>query len=199
MNKYPINEIFYSLQGEGHNAGRPAVFIRFSGCNIKCPFCDTDHSNRTMMSADEIISAVSQYNCRFIVLTGGEPSLWIDQQLVDVLHTDYEIAIETNGTNTLPANINWVTLSPKQHIIAQAKVALRSCDELKIIWEESIDIDHLLKTTYQGLKYRYLYIQPCDTGDNNTNRQLQKEATDYCLTHPDARLSVQLHKILNIK
>ena len=111
-----INEIFHSLQGEGYNTGTAAVFVRFSGCNLRCHFCDTDHSNGTVMSERQIIEAVMQYPLApLVVLTGGEPSLFIDHDFVALLkhYTGKQIAIETNGTNTLPDNLDWVTLSPK--------------------------------------------------------------------------------------
>ena len=111
-----INEIFYSLQGEGHNTGTPAVFIRFSGCNLQCSFCDTDHTYGTQMSDEQIIAEVKRYpQAQLIVLTGGEPSLFIDSDFITVLKhvTGATIAIETNGTNPLPPEIDWVTLSPK--------------------------------------------------------------------------------------
>ena len=109
-----INEIFYSLQGEGFHTGTPAVFVRFSGCNLKCGFCDTQHEEGRMMSDDEIVSEVCKYPCRMVILTGGEPGLWIDGKLTAALHAVGKyIAIETNGTCVLPEDIDWVTCSPK--------------------------------------------------------------------------------------
>ena len=109
-----INEIFYSLQGEGYHTGTPAVFIRFSGCNLKCSFCDTQHEAGTLMTDDEIIAEVSKYPAVTVILTGGEPSLWIDDALIDRLHKAGKyVCIETNGTRPLPESIDWVTCSPK--------------------------------------------------------------------------------------
>ena len=110
-----INEIFYSLQGEGFHTGTPAVFIRFSGCNLKCPFCDTHHEEGTLMSDEEILAEVRKYPARTVILTGGEPSLWIDEELINLLHQAGKfICIETNGTHPLPDGIDWITCSPKQ-------------------------------------------------------------------------------------
>ena len=110
-----INEIFYSLQGEGFHTGTPAVFVRFSGCNLKCSFCDTQHESGVMMSDDDIVAEVSRYPSTMVILTGGEPSLWIDEAFVDRLHEAGKyVCIETNGTRPLPANIDWVTCSPKR-------------------------------------------------------------------------------------
>ena len=105
---YRIHEIFYSLQGEGANTGMPAVFVRFSGCNLHCPFCDTDFASYQEMEVEEILDSIEEYPSDFIVLTGGEPSLQIDNALIEALHEhDKVIAIETNGTHSLPADIDW--------------------------------------------------------------------------------------------
>ena len=109
-----INEIFYSLQGEGFHTGTPAVFVRFSGCNLKCSFCDTRHEEGILMSDEEILRAISAFPSNVVILTGGEPSLWIDQAFIDLLHRAGKyICIETNGTKPLPKGIDWVTCSPK--------------------------------------------------------------------------------------
>ena len=103
-----INEIFYSLQGEGYHTGIPAIFVRFSGCNMKCSFCDTLHEDGIMMSDEEIISEVVKYPASMVVLTGGEPGLWIDESLVDALHNEGKyVCVETNGTCVLPGNVDW--------------------------------------------------------------------------------------------
>lgn len=110
-----INEIFYSLQGEGYHTGIPAVFVRFSGCNLRCPFCDTQHEEGTLMSDEDIVMEVAKYSTQVVILTGGEPGLWIDEKLVDALHHEGKyVCIETNGTCLLPENIDWVTCSPKE-------------------------------------------------------------------------------------
>ncbi len=204
MKQYPVNEIFYTLQGEGHNAGRPAVFIRLSGCNLECPFCDTDFSLKTMMNREEIIAKVTAYNCDLIVITGGEPSLYIDKELIDLLHKhNFEIAVETNGTHKLPDEIDWITLSPKTHIseLKNAAIKQRRCDEIKLVWDDFADMYEIANDYYIKFNCNIgnYYIQPCDTGDKEKNRQLLEEAIRFCLANPEWRLSVQLHKILKIK
>ena len=121
MTTYRINEIFYSLQGEGRHTGRAAVFVRFSGCNLKCPFCDTDFKAYREMTVDDIIAAVSEWRaCGFVVLTGGEPSLQVDEPLIEALHQEgFYIAIETNGTCPLPSTIG-VRRHPRPRILGQS-------------------------------------------------------------------------------
>ncbi len=127
-----INEIFYSLQGEGYHTGIPAVFVRFSGCNLRCPFCDTQHEEGTLMSDEDIVMEVAKYSTQIVILTGGEPGLWIDEKLVDALHHEGKyVCIETNGTCLLPENIDWVTCSPKEG----AKINLDRIDEVKVVLE----------------------------------------------------------------
>ena len=147
-----INEIFYSLQGEGYHTGTPAVFVRFSGCNLKCSFCDTQHEEGTLMTDDEIIAEVSKYPAATVILTGGEPSLWIDDALVDRLHEAGKyVCIETNGTRPLPASIDWVTCSPKQG----ARLAITRMDEVKVVYEgQDISI-------YERLSAEHFFLQPC--------------------------------------
>ena len=152
-----INEIFYSLQGEGYHTGTPAIFVRFSGCNLKCDFCDTQHEEGKMMTDDEIIAEVKKYPAVTVVLTGGEPSLWIDDELIDRLHQAGKyVTIETNGTRPLPAAIDWVTCSPKQG----AKLAIDRMDEVKVVYEgQDISIFELLPA-------EHFFLQPCSC--NNT-------------------------------
>lgn len=197
MNQYPINEIFYSLQGEGVHAGRPAVFVRFSGCNLSCPFCDTDHAAHQRLSAEEILSNMRRLGaeCRFCVLTGGEPSLWVDEALIEALHqAGYEVAIETNGTRVLPAGIDWVTCSPKETYCANAVPVLKSCDELKLVFSNSLSLE-----PYTQIVATHRLLQPCDTGNAAENLRIRREAVAWCLAHPQWRLSLQQHKILDIQ
>lgn len=176
-----INEIFYSLQGEGFHTGTPAVFIRFSGCNLKCSFCDTRHEDGTLMSDEEILQAVSAYPSNVVILTGGEPSLWIDQSFIDLLHQAGKyICIETNGTNPLPEGIDWVTCSPKG-----APLRLTHIDEIKVVYTGQ-DL-----TTYANLKASWHFLQPCSC-------QNTKEVVEYILHHPLWRLSLQTHKLIDI-
>ena len=142
---YHINEIFYSLQGEGFHTGRPAVFVRFAGCNLRCPFCDTDFSHSEPMTAEQIARRVFDYSTHphtLIVLTGGEPSLQVDNELVDALHAHQQtVTIETNGTRPVPDNIDWVTVSPKAVpadeskvvLSHEPKVVLTQADEVKVV------------------------------------------------------------------
>ena len=195
MKRYKINEIFYSIQGEGINSGCPAVFVRFSGCNLACPFCDTDHNDGKFMSIDEILTESGRYSCRFMVLTGGEPSLFADDSLLSAVHdAGYTIAIETNGTHALPNGIDHITLSPKDDFCDNAVPVIEKCDELKVVYTGA---NNPLK--YDRIEARQRVIQPCDTGDETLNARLVTESIDFCLRNPQWRLSMQLHKILNVR
>lgn len=186
-----INEIFYSLQGEGHHAGTPAVFVRFSGCNLKCPFCDTTHEAFTEMSEEDIVHEVSRYPARHIVLTGGEPTLQLTTSLIDHLHAcGWYVQMETNGTHPLPegCRVDWVTCSPKD-----SPVRLAHIDELKVVYTGQ-DM-----TAYDDYEASVRSLQPCDTGQADENARLLKASIDYCLTHPCWHLSLQTHKLLDIR
>lgn len=177
-----INEIFYSLQGEGYHTGIPAVFVRFSGCNLKCPFCDTLHEEGQWMSDAEIMEHVLRYPANMIVLTGGEPSLWIDDKLVDLMHQQGKyVCVETNGTHALPDNIDWVTCSPK----AGASVVLTHIDEVKVVYTGQDLSD------FATMPSNYHFLQPCSC--QNTD-----EVVSYILKHPQWRLSLQTHKLIHI-
>ncbi len=194
MTRYPINEIFYSLQGEGYHAGTPAVFIRFAGCNLKCAFCDTDHRLRQTMSAAEIAAAAAAHPARHVVLTGGEPSLFVTDELLTRLHAAGKfVAVETNGTHPLPESVDWITLSPKDSFLPDATPVLTRCDELKCVYTG------LPVPAYAHIATRHRFLQPCDTGDKTHDRRLLDEATDFCLRHPEWRISLQLHKIIGIR
>jgi len=191
--KYKVNDIFYSLQGEGINAGRPALFIRFAGCNLHCSFCDTDFQSYQLMSAQEILQAIKnlmpEAQCStLIVLTGGEPTLQVDESLIDVLHTTgLQVAMESNGTHLPPPNLDWLTVSPKQHVVVER------CNELKCIYDESGQVDD------RGIQADHYLLQPCDTGDAEKNRVIIAHCVNYILSHPKWRLSLQTHKLINIK
>lgn len=188
-----INEIFYSLQGEGHYAGTPAVFIRFAGCNLKCPFCDTDHEEYDDMTDEDIMKEVAKYPTTHIVITGGEPALQLTATLVDKLHKAGKyVQMETNGTGELPegCNVDWVTCSPKYR-----PVKLRHIDELKVIFT-SAEQDMSQFDRYEAAVYS---LQPCDTGNAKTNTRILKETIEYCLAHPKWRLSLQTHKMINVR
>lgn len=193
-----INEIFYSLQGEGANTGVPAVFVRFSGCNLRCSFCDTQHEHGTMMTDEEIFAEVNRYpQSRLVVLTGGEPSLFIDEDFVARLKTETgkRIAIETNGTNSVPRNIDWITLSPKSGFDGGDlhKVQLSECDELKVV-----NVGQQLEPYFKYKAQEY-YLQPCYC-DNEDERKANIKATiDAVMNDPRWRLSLQTHRILDIR
>lgn len=186
---YRINEIFYSLQGEGRWTGMPAVFIRFAGCNLRCPFCDTDFSTSVRMSLADMLREVKDLSqdCRRIVVTGGEPALQIDDAFVEAFHAGgYRIHVETNGTRPLPAGIDWVTLSPKDAWQDGAAVVLAKADEVKIVYTgQSVE-------KWAAFPAACHYLQPC-SGQNT------KEVVGYILDHPIWQLSLQTHKILDIR
>ena len=193
-----INEIFHSLQGEGYNTGTASVFIRLSGCNLRCDFCDTRHEAGTMMSLPEIVEQVMQYpKAPLIVLTGGEPSLWIDEEFVAGLKamTGKRIAIETNGTHPLPHGIDWVTLSPKAGIgnSGDAPVVLTRCDELKVVY-----LGQDLKQ-YDSITATHRYLQPCWTADLEKRRHNLLMTVQAVMDNPQWRLSLQTHRILGLK
>lgn len=209
---YRVNEIFYTLQGEGAHSGIPAVFVRFSGCNLRCPWCDTEFTTHTEMTAEAIVEeALALYDIpnerrRMIVLTGGEPGLQVDKPLVDALHkAGFYICIETNGTRRLPEGIDWITCSPK-FIGGNSKLALRRVNEVKVvftgdydpeIWRTQLEAEHWL---LQPLRYtgEWLLDHPVDEWEDDRNDNLSDTA-QYILAHPFWRLSVQLHKIVGLR
>ncbi len=186
-----INEIFYSLQGEGYHTGKAAVFVRLSGCNLRCPFCDTDHTGGTDMTEEDIVRSVTDFTSRHVVITGGEPSLQITDSLIDKLHkAGCFVQIETNGTMPLPEAIDWVTCSPKE---GKAPV-LRNVDELKIVMVNE-DTD---PAAYDHIHASHRFLQPCDHGDPAMNAATMELTVDYIKHNPKWRLSLQTHKLINI-
>jgi 7-carboxy-7-deazaguanine synthase (Cx14CxxC type) len=205
---YAVKEIFLTLQGEGMQAGRRAVFLRLSGCNLwtgreqdrataQCTFCDTDFvgmdgENGGRYEAAALAAKVEQLwgkgDCPLVVITGGEPTLQLDAALIDALHArGFEIAVETNGTLPAPAGIDWICVSPK----AGTDVVQRTGDELKLVWPQAgVDPMALL-----GWDFRHFLIQPMDCADAAAARQA---AIDYVLRHPEWRLSLQTHKLLGL-
>ncbi len=180
---YRINEIFYSLQGEGYFTGTAAVFLRFSGCNRRCDFCDTDFSKATEMTADEIVTAISAYTARHLVITGGEPTLQLDADLVRAIKAArFFIQIETNGSMPVPTGVDWVTCSPKD-----APWQIDRIDELKVVYQGQ-DVEMLAEL----LPAPRHYLQPC-SGKNIP------ETVAYILDHPRWRLSLQTHKLIDIQ
>jgi organic radical activating enzyme len=189
---YRVNEIFYSLQGEGFWTGTPMVFLRLSGCNLQCPFCDTDHSAFREMTEEEIVSEIQSLagNCRCVCITGGEPSLQLDGRLTAALHrAGFRIHLETNGTRTLPEGIDWITVSPKADVPGlrgNGTVVLDRADEVKVVFQGA-DVEKWLQ-----IPARSYFLQPC-SGENTA------KTVDYILRHPLWRLSLQTHKYLNIR
>ena len=201
---YTVKELFYTLQGEGAQAGRAAVFLRFSGCNLwsgreedradaQCRFCDTDFvGGDKFADAETLAAAVVRLwpggGKPYVVCTGGEPTLQLDAALIDALHGHgFEIAIETNGTRPLPAGIDWVCVSPK----AGTALAVTAGDELKLVWPQ----DGLDPAALEGLAFRHHFLQPLD---GPARAAATQACIGYCLTHPRWRLSLQTHKILGI-
>lgn len=181
--EYRVNEIFYSLQGEGYYTGTPAVFLRFSGCNRACPFCDTDFSAATAMSADEIADAVAAFPARHLVATGGEPLLQLDSELLRAIKArGFYVQVETNGSMPVPPEVDWVTCSPKD-----APWAVNRIDELKIVYQGQ-DVEQIAAL----LPAPRLLLQPC-SGLNTA------ETIAYIMEHPRWRLSLQTHKLLDIR
>ena len=191
-----VNEIFYSLQGEGFNTGTPAVFIRFSGCNLECPFCDTQHQEGKEMTEGDIIEEVSHYKAHLVVVTGGEPALQLTDSLVEMLHfLGKTVAVETNGTVELPKNVDWITLSPKDAFLGEkATPILKEADELKVVFDGENE-----PILYENININHRFLQPCDTGDAEKNKEIIEKTIEFCKEHPEWRLSLQTHKILNIR
>ena len=207
---YAVKEIFYTLQGEGANAGRAAVFCRFAGCNLwsgresdrataTCQFCDTDFvgigpDGGKFSTADALAEAVAarwpaDAPNRFVVCTGGEPLLQLDSAAIDALHArGFTVAIETNGTLPVPAGVDWVCVSPK----AGAPLVVTRGDELKLVYPQA----ELMPDLCESLDFARFYLQPMDGPDLAANTQA---AVDYCLAHPRWRLSVQTHKRLGLR
>lgn len=181
--KYKVNEIFYSLQGEGYYTGTPAVFLRLSGCNRACSFCDTDFAAFTEMTAEEIARACAAFPSRHLVVTGGEPLLQLDSDLLRTLklHRFY-VQIETNGSLPVPPEVDWVTCSPKA-----APWRINRVDELKIVYQ-----GQNVEETASFFDTPHRFLQPC-SGQNTA------EVIDYILAHPRWRLSLQTHKLLDIR
>lgn len=195
-----INDIFYSLQGEGHNTGRAAVFVRFAGCNLRCSFCDTEFDTYREMNDEEILEAISQYPARFVVLTGGEPTLQVDEAFVELLHQHgYEVAMESNGTRPAPQNLDWLTVSPKEVKGKREDVrGKRLADELKVVFDETTAPESYLFPFTSSL-FPLLYLQPCDTGDAARNEAIVARCVEYIKEHPWWRLSLQTHKLVGFK
>ena len=208
---YSVKEIYYTLQGEGGQAGRAAVFCRFAGCNLwtgreedrakaVCQFCDTDFVGTNgpgggkFDTPDSLASAVAshwpqvQRGRPLVVCTGGEPLLQLDERLIDALHTaGFEVAVETNGTQPAPRGLDWICVSPK----ATAEVVLTRGSELKLVFPQA----EAMPERFVDLDFQHFFLQPMDGLEGKRNTKL---AVEYCLAHPQWRLSVQVHKVIGI-
>ena len=208
---YSVKEIFYTLQGEGNHAGRPAVFCRFSGCNLwtgreedrasaVCQFCDTDFVGtdgigggkfkeaQALAATIDALWPASYVNSKYVVFTGGEPLLQLDAELIAAMHAvGFEIAIETNGTLPVPADIDWICVSPKMG----AELVVHKGNEIKVVIPQ-IGQDMAL---YANLDFEHYFVQAMDgpLRDDNLRR-----AIDFCKQHPQWKLSLQTHKLLQI-
>jgi 7-carboxy-7-deazaguanine synthase (Cx14CxxC type) len=209
---YTVKEIFYTLQGEGANAGSAAVFCRFSGCNLwtgreedraraVCQFCDTDFvgvgpDGGRFAKPNELANAVSNAwrghndrQPRFVVCTGGEPLLQLDEPLIDSLHDrGFRVAVETNGTRPAPRSIDWICVSPK----AGAPFVQKSGEEIKLVFPQP----DAMPEKFESLDFKNFFLQPMDGPDIEENTRL---AVEYCMQHPQWRLSLQTHKLLGIR
>ncbi|GKQ57645.1 7-carboxy-7-deazaguanine synthase [Sphaerotilus sulfidivorans] len=212
---YAVKEIFYTLQGEGAQAGRAAVFCRFAGCNLwsgresdrataVCTFCDTDfvgtdgQNGGKFASADALADAVAARwpggvagaaGRPYVVCTGGEPLLQLDDALVEAFHArGFEVAVETNGTQPAPAGLDWICVSPK----ADAPLLLTAGDELKLVYPQPL----ARPERFAGLAFDHFFLQPMDGPERLAHT---RAATDYCMAHPQWRLGVQMHKIVGIE
>ncbi len=192
IRRYRVNELFYSLQGEGFHTGEAAVFVRFSGCNLRCPFCDTDFSAYREMTGEEIILQIKDYPSRFVVLTGGEPTLQVDDSLIALFHEHgYVVAMETNGTRQWPEALDWSTVSPKENVV------ISQCNELKVVFQQQSETE--LENLRERISAGHYFLQPCDTGDPGQNERYVAACVEYIKAHPQWRLSLQTHKITGIR
>jgi len=208
---YSVKEIFYTLQGEGQNTGRAAIFCRFSGCNLWsgrsvdranaiCQFCDTDFvgvdgdGGGRFETAKGLATAIAekwpaeQRGERFVVCTGGEPLLQLDSELIEALHSEgFRIAIETNGTLRVPDGVDWICVSPK----AGTKIVVHKGNELKVVFPQATD-----PKVYEHLDFEHFYVQPMD---GPVQAQNLEASIGFCLANPKWRLSLQTHKILGVR
>lgn len=186
---YKVNEIFYSLQGEGAFTGTPMVFVRFSGCNRACSFCDTDFDSFSLLNVEEILSEIGRYPARRVVFTGGEPLLQLDENLLKAFNLKgYAIHVETNGSLPVPEGVDWVTCSPKTR---PWNIQPEKVNEVKVVYTGQSD-KQLDEIRLHFEKTGLLFLQPC-SGLNIS------ETIDKVLACPEWRLSLQTHKLINIQ
>ena len=209
---YAVKEIFYTLQGEGLHAGRPAIFLRFAGCNLWsgraedrataiCQFCDTDFvgtdgtfggkykSEEALVEAMDALWPQDSATGKYVVCTGGEPLLQLDEALIQCLQSrGFEVAVETNGTIEAPAGLNWICMSPK----AGTSIVLDKGNELKLVYPQ----EHAQPESFEHLEFDHFFLQPMDGPHLEENT---RAALDYCLNNPSWKLSLQQHKLLQIR
>ena len=214
---YSVKEMFYTLQGEGTHAGRPAVFCRFAGCNLwtgresdraqaVCRFCDTDFVGTDGLGGGKfatpqaLAQAVAGFwpgraGRRFVVLTGGEPLLQVDSALIEALHAQgFEVAVETNGTLAAPEGLDWICVSPK----AGSQLVQTSGHELKVVMPQA-GFDEATLLSFEAMSFEQMRIQPLDSASPEARAQAAQWAVQWCLDHPRWMLSVQTHKSLGIR
>lgn len=191
-----VNEIFYSLQGEGAYTGSAAIFIRLSGCNLACGFCDTKHQPYKELTKEEIMQEIAGFAAKHIVFTGGEPSLQLDAETLHFFKAHgYFIQVETNGTRKMPLTcIDWVTCSPKGDYCKNAEIKQEHIDEVKVVFDGKTDPEK-----YLSLKAKLYFLQPCDVGDAEQNEKITQQCVEYILAHPQWHLSLQIQKILKVR
>ncbi len=214
---FSVKEMFYTLQGEGFHSGRPAVFCRFTGCNLwngrekdrenaVCSFCDTDfvgvdgQNGGKFKTAEALANRINHFwpdkaGNKFVVFTGGEPGLQLNEELIDAMHdVDFECAVESNGTVQLPENLDWVCISPK----GTSEVIISNCDELKLVYPQS----EALPERFDAITATHRFLSPKNDWQQNTlfpsENPATKQSIDYCLKHPAWKLTLQSHKILHI-
>ena len=192
-----VNEIFYSIQGEGAHTGEAAIFVRLSGCNLRCEFCDTNHQPNKDLTEDEIASEIAKYPSNLVVITGGEPTLQLTPSLIGKIHElGKTVAIETNGTREIPRGVDWVTVSPKAAFLGKvAEPIVKVAQEVKIV----LDLDHEYQDPTFGITAAHYYVQPCDTGDEEMNAQIIEYCINFIKHNPLWKLSLQTQKILRVR
>lgn len=192
-----VNEIFYSIQGEGAHTGEAAIFVRFSGCNLKCDFCDTKHQTYQDFTEEEIVAQIAKYPANWVIITGGEPTLQLTASLIDKIHNlGKRVAIETNGTRETPRNADWVTVSPKEPFVGELGKPIKCvADEVKIV----MDGVHQYEAPTFDIAAKYYFVQPCDVGDELKNREILDYCINFVKANPKWKLSLQTQKILNVR
>ncbi len=195
---YPIVEIFHSVQGEGYHSGVSSIFVRFGRCNLRCEWCDTDFNKFDYKTLDEVLEIISEFDCKNIIFTGGEPALQDLEPIINNLRPKgYKFSIETNGTVELEDGLlDWICVSPKDQLYPNLSIKQRTGNELKCVYVGQ-DL-----SMYDGLKdgFEHLYLQPCynEKNDIASNGMLFRETVDVVKENPEWTLSLQTHKWLGV-